>query len=766
MPFGVGGFNSPSKSGFNGGFSKGLGEKADFKKVPEWTMDDNAFKFTPKNNKLKSRIRFYDHDSLWARWRRGYELYTITQSILGSFAAERSTRGDYRMYCTFQQFPGVFIPARVLTFPTTDQEIGEQMVAMRDTNGFNFYNFGLPILAVRYLGPSTSGTYSQSGTTITVTDLDHGLRVGESVYLDFVSGGGVDATLIVVSVTQNTFTLTAASSLTTSGNVNYYLSTSFSDLRWTTTRVRLRSIPTPVRFFAGERLADRIVEKDPGIISTYSRTGSVVSVTCSAAHGLSSGNRVFVAVTSGLVSSGQYDIVVTGANTFTFTTIDSGLTSGNLILNRLIQGYRYDNYVAYTVTGFDATTNEVIFQREDSYGTKTVNNKAETVVPAHRGFEVGRFLTTDLRWQCTCQDYLRRSGYNLYSEITNRRFPVTAITSTKPGETQNRDGSLSDERDIPGSFSDLGYVTINNFYELPTYKDVKAFSYPNLMYYQLRWCKHIYAAMFSVLHDEGNEPIAIAAKYTQSGPNVTVNAPNHGLLANTKVQLDFTSGSAISGQYTITSVTDKDNFVVVYPFSNATGGYCTVSNLKDHEFVGAWLLEPSDKPVGDDLDAFYRAFEKENQRLKQAAERLAMMQQGMKWVGGKSVTGSRNQPQQTANYDPQLVTMMMTDTIRRGQDDQLDRDGIPVNTSNRMLSMMSKLFNLDPKLIQDTKIGMLDQPLVAYTPDFEFGLIQGGTYRNGIPVEPASSTSIIDCDTYSPLTAQDTVVDAGFYINT
>ena len=109
---------------------------------------------------------------------------------------------------------------------------------------------------------------------------------------------------------------------------------------------------------------------------------------------------------------------------------------------------------------------------------------------------------------------------------------------------------------------------------------------------------------------------------------------------------------------------------------------------------------------------------------------------------------------------------MMTDSIRRGQGDQLDRDGIEVNTSNRMLSMMSKLFNLDPDLIQDTKIGMLDQPLVAYTPDFEFGLIQGGTYRNGIPVEPASSTSIIDCDTYSPLTAQDTVVDAGFYINT
>lgn len=766
MPFGVGGFNSPSKSNFNGSFSKGLGEKADFAKVPEWELDENAFKFTPKNTKLKSRIRFYDHDSLWARWRRGYELYTITQSVLGSFAAERSSRGDYRMYCTFQQFPGVFIPARVLTFPSTNQEIGEQMVGMRDTNGFNFYNFGLPILAVRYLSNSVSGTYAQSGTAITVTKQDHGVRVGESIYLDFLSGGGIDATLLVVSATQNTFQLTAAAPTVTSGNLNYYLSTTFNDLRWTTTRVRLRSIPTPVRFFAGERLADRVVERDPGIVSTYSRVGSLVTVTCSSPHGMSTGNRVFVAVTSGIVSSGQYDIVVTGASTFTFTTIDSGVTSGGLILNRLIQGYRYDDYVGYTVTGFDASTNEVIFQRDDSYGVRTVNNKPETIVPAHRGFAVGRFLTTDLRWQCSCQDYMRRSGYNLYSEITNRRFPVTAITSTKPGNTENRDGSLTNERDIPGSFSDLGYVTINNFYQLPTYKDTTAFSYPNLMYYQLRWCKHIYAAMFSILHDEGNSPIAIAAQYTQSGPNITVNALDHGLLANTKIQLDFTSGSAISGQYTITSVPNKNSFVVVYPFSNTTGGYCTVSNLKDHEFVGSWLLEPSDRPIGDELDTFYRAFEKENKVLKQAAERLAMMERGMKWVGGKSITGARNQPEQTANYDPELVTMTMVDNIRRDDNGQLDRDGRPVNTSNRMLSMMSKLFNINPELIQDTKIGMLNEPLVGYTPDFEFGLIQGGLYRNGVPVEPASATSTIECDTYSPLTAQDTVVDGGLYINT
>jgi hypothetical protein len=766
MPFGVGGFNPPSKSNFNGNFSKGLGEDADFKKVPAWELDINAFKFTPRNNALKSRIRFYDHDSLWARWRRGYELYTITQSVLGSFANERPSRGDYRMYCAYQQFPGVFIPARVFTFPTTDQEIGEQMVGMRDTNGFNFYNFGLPILAVRYLGGVVAATYNQSGTTITVTKQDHGFQVGENIYLDFLTGGGIDATLPIVSKTQNSFTLTAAASASTSGNVNYYLSTTFSDNRWTTTRVRLRSIPVPVTFFAGERLADRIVERDPGIFSTYTRTGSTVTVNCTAQHGLSSGNKVFVAVTSGLVASGQYVVTVTSPTQLTFTTIDSGSTSGNLVLSRRIPGYRYDDYVGYTVTGTDATTNEIIFQRDDSYGSKTFGGTPETVIPAHRGFEVGRFLTTELRWQCSCQDFMRRDGYNLYSEVMRRRFPVTAITSTKPGQVQNKDGSLSNERDLPGSFGDLGYITINNFYQLPTYKDKKSTSYPNLMYYQLRWCKHIYAAMFALMHDEGNEPISIASKYTQTGPNITVNAPNHGLSANTRIQLDFSSGNAISGQYTITSVPNKDTFIVVYPFSGTTGGYCTVSNLKEHEYVGDWLYEPSDKPIGDDLDAFYRNFEKENEKLREAAERLMMMQKGMKWVGAKSITGSYNQPQQVANYDPQLVTMMMTDNIRRNEDGDLSRSGTLVNSSNRMISMMSKLLNIQPTLIQDAKFGMLDEPLVNYVPDFEFGLIQGGTYLNGNPVEPAASTSTIDCSTYDPLTAQDTIVDAGLYINT
>jgi hypothetical protein len=767
MPFGVGGFNPPSKKSFHAKSFGNFDDETQFRRVEDYAREVDKYKFTPLNTELKSRIRFYDHDSLWTRWRRGYELYTVTQSILGSFATERQKRGDFRLYCAFQQYPGVFISGRIFRFPTTDKETGEQIVGMRDANAFNFYDYGLPILATRYLGEPVTANYAQTGTTITITKSDHGLLLGESVYLSVLSGAALDETLSVVSVTQNTFTVTASSSISTSGVLIYYLSTNFADERWTTTRVKLQTIPLSANFLVGERLVDRVVEKDPGVSATYTRVASTVTVSCSAAHGLSTGNKVFVSVSSGTVNSGRYTITVINSTDFSFTTIDSGATSGNLTVNRLILGFRYDEYVGYTVSGVDATTNEVIFQRDDSYGTITVDEKAIVQVPAQRGFAVGRYLTTELRWQCSCQDFLRRDGYDLYSQLQSRRFPVTNISSTKPGQVQNDDNSISEERDIPGSFADLGYVTINNFYQLPDYKDTKEFSYPNLYYYQLRWCKHIYAALFSVLHDEGNEAINLAARYEQSGPNITVTSPDHGLLVNTRIQLDFTSGNAISGQYTINSVPDKDTFVVVYPFSSVSNGYVTVQNLREHDFVESWILEPNDKPVGDALDVFYKSFDKEREKLQEAAERMAVMnKKGMNWVGSSLITGDRNQPQEIADYSTQLVTMFLTDNLRRGSDGSLNRDGVPVNTTNRLLTLMSKLFNLEPTLIQDTKIGLLDKPLLNYVSDFEFGLIVGGEFINGTPLEAASTLSTIDCDTYSPLTAQDTVVDSGSFINT
>ena len=74
-------------------------------------------------------------------------------------------------------------------------------------------------------GISKTGTYSQSGTTVTITVTNHGIAVGETVTLDFTTGSATDGTFIVASAAdQNTFTTTAAASATNSGNVSVTVS--------------------------------------------------------------------------------------------------------------------------------------------------------------------------------------------------------------------------------------------------------------------------------------------------------------------------------------------------------------------------------------------------------------------------------------------------------------------------------------------------------------------------------------------------------------
>ena len=62
-------------------------------------------------------------------------------------------------------------------------------------------------------------TYSQSGTTITLTLANHGLRAGHIVSMDFTSGTAADGVYIVQTVPgTGTFTITAGVSTTTSGS--------------------------------------------------------------------------------------------------------------------------------------------------------------------------------------------------------------------------------------------------------------------------------------------------------------------------------------------------------------------------------------------------------------------------------------------------------------------------------------------------------------------------------------------------------------------
>ena len=74
-------------------------------------------------------------------------------------------------------------------------------------------------------GSTQTGTYSQSGTTVTITISNHGLAIGDVVTIDYTSGSATDGDFAIATTADvNTFTVTAASSATNSGNVSVTLS--------------------------------------------------------------------------------------------------------------------------------------------------------------------------------------------------------------------------------------------------------------------------------------------------------------------------------------------------------------------------------------------------------------------------------------------------------------------------------------------------------------------------------------------------------------
>ena len=98
-----------------------------------------------------------------------------------------------------------------------------------------------------------SATYARSGSTMTVTLNNHGYSNGDQVILDVTSGNGSDGFYTIANVQTNTFTVTDASSGTTSGNVTVH----------------------PVRF--GEGVWEECAE--PGITTTFDNTTMPLKLT-------------------------------------------------------------------------------------------------------------------------------------------------------------------------------------------------------------------------------------------------------------------------------------------------------------------------------------------------------------------------------------------------------------------------------------------------------------------------------------------------------
>lgn len=133
---------------------------------------------------------------------------------------------------------------------------------------------------------TVSASYTRSSTTVTVvTTAAHALTTGQTVFMDFTSGGALDGAYAVTVTDPYTFTLTtvASGTITTSTAVVYY--------------------------------------------AYYSRTTTTVTVTTTQAHGMATGQTVYMDFVAGGALDGSYVITVTSTTSFTLTTVASGSIS-------------------------------------------------------------------------------------------------------------------------------------------------------------------------------------------------------------------------------------------------------------------------------------------------------------------------------------------------------------------------------------------------------------------------------------------------------
>ena len=101
-----------------------------------------------------------------------------------------------------------------------------------DFDGATAFDVGASLLvATTDLDPdlSTSATYGQSGTTITITKSSHGYSVGDFVVIDFIAGGATDGNYEIVTVpSSSTFTVTSATNATISAGTSCTYGANFS----------------------------------------------------------------------------------------------------------------------------------------------------------------------------------------------------------------------------------------------------------------------------------------------------------------------------------------------------------------------------------------------------------------------------------------------------------------------------------------------------------------------------------------------------------
>ena len=94
---------------------------------------------------------------------------------------------------------------------------------------------------------------------------------------------------------------------------------------------RIKSVVVASATVSARQIA--LCDSTGDLSGTWSRSGTLVTVTTSVNHGLTTGNRVAIDFSSGsTIRDGVYEVTVTGLNTFEVTSVTSGTASGTCVV--------------------------------------------------------------------------------------------------------------------------------------------------------------------------------------------------------------------------------------------------------------------------------------------------------------------------------------------------------------------------------------------------------------------------------------------------
>lgn len=159
-----------------------------------------------------------------------------------------------------------------------------------------------------------------SGTTpfATFSVTNHGLTTGQTYYLDFTSGTGVDGSYVITSTGTNSFTANLVTTPGASGNVTLGGSSQLTTGNYTVT-------------VTGASTFTVTTAQNTGLVATATVLTPIA--TCSVtSHGLANAQTYYLDFTSGTAPDGSYVVSVPGSNSFTVNLVTTPGASGNVTI--------------------------------------------------------------------------------------------------------------------------------------------------------------------------------------------------------------------------------------------------------------------------------------------------------------------------------------------------------------------------------------------------------------------------------------------------